>query len=285
MARGQQQRPLPVAGVSPQQARLSPQKNMDLKRAMREDESPRKAPVPASIGAKIKTHVPEREKRRALEAREINKCSEKAHDSAAAESPRNVSEMDARLLSAKQRAAADAKKLAAQKAEEKRRAHADKEAQDKSEAQAKHGPDHGGYNEEDIKAALDHHNELRARHGAPPLKWKESLAQDAQKAANQCVEKGTLHHSNHAGAGQNGAMGYGSFQGAIDGWYSEISDYDFEHGGFTMGTGHFTQVVWKSTTHVGMARDTSGNGRFIFANYFPPGNFMGRFDAEVQKTK
>merc|ERR1712072_789209 len=47
-----------------------------------------------------------------------------------------ATEMDARLLSAKQRAAADAKKLAAQKAEEKRQAQADKEAQDKSEAQA-----------------------------------------------------------------------------------------------------------------------------------------------------
>jgi len=142
-----------------------------------------------------------------------------------------------------------------------------------------------GWDEQDIKAALDQHNALRARHGASPLQWSDALAQDAQKAANQCVEKGMLHHSNHAGAGQNGAWGYRSFKDSIDGWYSEISDYDFDHGGFSMGTGHFTQVVWKSCTHIGMARDTTGDGSFIFANYYPPGNFMGHFLAEVQKPQ
>merc|ERR1711939_419774 len=132
------------------------------------------------------------------------------------------------------------------------------------------------WSQEDLKACLDRHNELRRKHGAPPLKWKDELAQDAQAAANQCVAKGMLHHSNTNGAGQNGAMGYPSFEAAIDGWYSEIKDYDFQNHGFAMNTGHFTQVVWKSCTHVGMARDTTGRGSYVFANYYPPGNFMGR---------
>jgi len=49
-----------------------------------------------------------------------------------------------------------------------------------------------------------------------------------------------------------------------------------------MGTGHFTQVVWHNTTHVGMARDTTDTGSFIFCNYGPAGNYMGRFDQNVK---
>merc|ERR1712093_586124 len=137
------------------------------------------------------------------------------------------------------------------------------------------------WSQEDLKACLDRHNELRRKHGAPPLKWKDELAKDAKAAANQCVAKGMLHHSNTNGAGQNGAMGYPSFEAAIDGWYSEIKDYDFQNHGFAMNTGHFTQVVWKSCTHVGMARDTTGRGSYVFANYYPPGNCMGQFKSNV----
>ena len=38
--------------------------------------------------------------------------------------------------------------------------------------------------------------------------------------------------------------------------------------------GHFTQVVWRGSTHVGAA--VSPNGQFVVANYSPPGNWMGQ---------
>ena len=36
---------------------------------------------------------------------------------------------------------------------------------------------------------------------------------------------------------------------ATDMWYEEVNDpgYNFDKGGFSSGTGHFTQVVWKET--------------------------------------
>jgi len=46
-----------------------------------------------------------------------------------------------------------------------------------------------------------------------------------------------------------------------------------------MNTGHFTQLVWKGTLKVGMARSRCGN--FIFANYFPAGNMQGQFQQNV----
>merc|ERR1719456_802554 len=141
-----------------------------------------------------------------------------------------------------------------------------------------------GWSPKKIEECLARHNELRARHGAPPLKWRDDLARDAQKAANACVEKGHLFHSNHPNAGQNAAWNYPTFECAINGWYDEVHSpgYDFNNGGFTGGTGHFTQVVWNSCTHVGMAHDTNGDGTFMVANYYPPGNYMGRFDDEVK---
>jgi len=140
-----------------------------------------------------------------------------------------------------------------------------------------------GWSRAEIEECLQHHNKLRALHGAPPVQWCPRLARDAQKAADACVAKGHLFHSNHPNAGQNGAMGYSSFQGAIEGWYSEIKDYSFDSsGGFSMFTGHFTQVVWHDTTHVGMARDVTGTGSFIFCNYGPPGNYSSQFGQNVK---
>jgi hypothetical protein len=53
--------------------------------------------------------------------------------------------------------------------------------------------------------------------------------------------------------------------------YDEIQDYDFSASKSKGGvTGHFTQVVWKDTKEVALAK--SDDGVYIFANYLPGGN-------------
>ena len=49
-----------------------------------------------------------------------------------------------------------------------------------------------------------------------------------------------------------------------------------------MATGHFTQVVWKATTNLGIGRAVSNsNNLYVVANYFPGGNMGGEFEANV----
>mmetsp|Transcript_10200 Transcript_10200/g.19306 ORF Transcript_10200/g.19306 Transcript_10200/m.19306 type:complete len:123 (-) Transcript_10200:21-389(-) len=61
-------------------------------------------------------------------------------------------------------------------------------------------------------------------------------------------------------------------------WYSEIKNFDYlkPEGPHKGVTGHFTQVVWKATTHVGMAVWCRAGKTFVCANYLPQGNYRGR---------
>ena len=46
--------------------------------------------------------------------------------------------------------------------------------------------------------------------------------------------------------------------------------------------GHFTQVVWKSSTKMGVGKARSQGGwTYVVANYSPPGNYQGQFTANV----
>ena len=67
---------------------------------------------------------------------------------------------------------------------------------------------------------------------------------------------------------------------ATQAWYDEIDDYDYENPGFSFGTGHFTQVVWKGTQKLGCAEV----GQFTTCRYEPPGNITnpGYFEANVK---
>ncbi|KAF2009058.1 PR-1-like protein [Aaosphaeria arxii CBS 175.79] len=132
--------------------------------------------------------------------------------------------------------------------------------------------------------ALYAHNVDRALHGVPPLVWHDNLSNYAQQWANQCV----WAHSN----GMYGENLHGLWirtpldfinqtrSGIHDGWYKEIDLYDYNKPGFAAATGHFTQVVWKNTTYVGCAWNTtpckSGvwNWFELVCEYWPAGNVL-----------
>lgn len=50
--------------------------------------------------------------------------------------------------------------------------------------------------------------------------------------------------------------------------YSEIKDYNFGNPGFSQGTGHFTQVVWKGSTEIGVGVGQKGSKVSLAFHYW-----------------
>ncbi|KAM9497006.1 uncharacterized protein Hap1MRO34_003216 [Clarias gariepinus] len=124
---------------------------------------------------------------------------------------------------------------------------------------------------------LAKHNEYRKKHGAPALSISQDLCSSAQAWADHLLSTKALQHSN-SNNGENLYYFRSSLpkkltgEEPVDSWYSEIKDYDFGKPGFGSNTGHFTQVVWKATTEVGVGLATDGSTVFVVGQYKPAGN-------------
>ncbi|KAM0424265.1 hypothetical protein ACHAPT_010410 [Fusarium lateritium] len=133
----------------------------------------------------------------------------------------------------------------------------------------------------DQKGALDAHNAARAAVGTADLVWDDELAAGALAYAQELVGIGSLVHSGADGFGENlyqGGEGEETpLTNAVNMFNDEKKDYSgqaIDNSNY-MTFGHYTQVVWKSTTKVGMAK-AEGNGKcFVVARYQEPGNMIG----------
>ncbi|XP_060558479.1 uncharacterized protein LOC132718772 isoform X2 [Ruditapes philippinarum] len=147
-----------------------------------------------------------------------------------------------------------------------------------------------------IDDAVKVHNELRAKHGAPKLKHTKDLSDYAQKWAENLAANNDFKHSDcvHKGEriGENICCKWSStgadYTGreACEQWYSEISKHDFHSEPRTLGSGHFTQMVWKGSKEMGIGKaKTSGGKVIVVANYRPAGNLVGHFVENVPPLK
>ncbi|KAJ7988144.1 hypothetical protein DPEC_G00320570 [Dallia pectoralis] len=127
------------------------------------------------------------------------------------------------------------------------------------------------------KQFVNAHNDYRQKHGAPPLTLSRDLCDSAQKWADLLLSSNTLEHSSTV-YGENLYYASSSVpkkhdgKEAVDDWYSEIKDYHFNKPGFTSGSGHFTQVVWKDSREVGVGLATDGRTIIVVGQYHPAGN-------------
>ena len=129
---------------------------------------------------------------------------------------------------------------------------------------------------------LEIHNRYRAKHCAPALVWDRKLEQVAQAWANRCeFEHSRTKYGENLAAGTHGAL---TAERAVGMWYDEVKLYRFGKGGFSMETGHFTQLVWKGTTRLGCAMARCPEWDLWVCNYDPPGNVEGGYSSNVRST-
>ncbi|CAD7077045.1 unnamed protein product [Hermetia illucens] len=135
---------------------------------------------------------------------------------------------------------------------------------------------------------LAEHNRLRARHGCPPLQLNYGLCRFAGEWAQYLADHNEFRHRPNNQFGENLYWASGSNvtgEDVVDNWYNEIKFYDFDHPGFSEKTGHFTQVVWKSSRRLGVAIARRGSSTWVVANYDPPGNYSGQFKDNVPRPR
>lgn len=136
----------------------------------------------------------------------------------------------------------------------------------------------------DAQKLVDAHNRLRAKHCAKPLAWSGRLAQVAQQWANALRDKGCAFGHSGGSYGENlaaGTAGVLDAEAVVKMWYDEIAHYKFPNGGFSMQTGHFTQVVWRRTAHIGCGRSQCKGMDIWVCEYDPAGNWEGQYRDNV----
>ncbi|WP_242025817.1 CAP family protein [Phormidium tenue] len=155
-----------------------------------------------------------------------------------------------------------------------------------------------------IKTILSKHNYYRSIHRSPDLVIDRALNAKAQAWAERIASSGELAHSNQdqrSGSGENIYVSYTTensiapdtlANSTMQNWYdNEVSQYNYDSPGFSQSTGHFTQVVWKSTTQLGCGTakgnktlgDQTYNAFYVVCNYAPAGNVSSQFPTNVLK--
>ncbi|WP_283137478.1 CAP family protein [Rhizohabitans arisaemae] len=149
------------------------------------------------------------------------------------------------------------------------------------------------------KATRDAVNRCRARHSAQPLRLDVRLSNLARLRARETARRGSFLEQRTHPYGENGFIAIDSDSSAelapgeaVAAWYEGSEAYDFDRPGYTQQAGHFTQLVWKNTTHLGVGRavHVADDGKAytaVITIYSPAGNVDApqRFRRNVAPAK
>ena len=136
---------------------------------------------------------------------------------------------------------------------------------------------------------LAQHNLFRAEVGQPPLTWDNSLAAGAQEWADAKQADGKFEHSSGTNLGENLAGGEVKDATIRLATGVGVTPPDDERANYQSDpqptgeekkkVGHYTQIVWSSTTKVGCGFAPANKLAFglVVCRYSPPGNFQGQF--------
>lgn len=138
----------------------------------------------------------------------------------------------------------------------------------------------------DQHTVVGHVNNLRAKHGSLPVVYSGDISKVSQAWASYlaATNKTTIEHNSDTAYGENIAFFSGtrlSMNGtahvldATNLWYNEIDFYDFaaiDPVPNLLKAGHFTQLVWVGSTHIGVGVSASAQRVFVVMNFSPAGN-------------
>lgn len=137
-------------------------------------------------------------------------------------------------------------------------------------------------------AMLRGHAAARALVGEPPLVWDDALSIDAARYADTLATTERFRHSDQplrvGREGETlfkGTRGAYSYREMVDLWVAERKDFVdaatpyFSRTGRVEDVAHYTQIIWRSTTHVGCAMRSSLQDDYLVCRYSPPGNVIG----------
>jgi hypothetical protein len=132
------------------------------------------------------------------------------------------------------------------------------------------------------------HNAARAEARVPPLTWDPALGDSAARYAVFLALTNSFQHSDRSqrpGTGENlwmGTRGAFSYEAMVASWSNERRDFvpglfpSVSRSGNWEDVGHYTQMVWPTTTKVGCALATNARSDFLVCRYSPAGNVNGR---------
>jgi len=131
------------------------------------------------------------------------------------------------------------------------------------------------------------HNAERAQVGTRPLIWDERLEAEARAWARQLIESDRfIHDPAPHGHGENLWTGWGGRvwtpEEMVAEWAAKKRNYvpgvfpNVSRSGNWVDVGHYTQLVWGGTTHVGCAVASRRDRTVLACRYSPPGNIDGR---------
>jgi hypothetical protein len=131
------------------------------------------------------------------------------------------------------------------------------------------------------------HNRERVDLGLEPLTWNPALAQSAQIWADTLASTGRFEHApenRYAPEGENlwaGTKGYYTPEAMVDAWIREKRFFrpgvfpDNSTTGNVEDVGHYTQLIWRTTTEVGCAEAASASEDILVCRYAEAGNYIG----------
>ncbi|MGW3953658.1 CAP domain-containing protein [Streptomyces sp. NPDC004752] len=136
-------------------------------------------------------------------------------------------------------------------------------------------------------------NSVRARHHAPPVRLHDGLTRYAKSRVRD-ISRGSGPGGGHKGfhpvrtsevlywgSSTRRRSGVADAREAVDRWYTEAPEYDFDNPGFNPRAGHFTQLVWRRSALIGAARAVGGApGKYetyITVEFENRGNIEGEF--------